>query len=58
MSDESKEDIDYLVDSMRNYVKHNYVKVALFTLIFMKVQIVQMAFTLIEFQNNSLEVIF
>ena len=58
MSDDSKGDIEYLVDSMRNYVKHNYIKVASFTLIFMKVQIVQIAFTLIEFQNNSLEIIF
>lgn len=58
MSDEDKGGINYLVDSMRNYVKHNYIKVASFTLIFMKVQIVQIAFTLIEFQNNSLEIIF
>ena len=46
MSDESKEDIDYLVDSMRNYVKHNYVKVELFTLTFIKPKIVQSAFIL------------
>ena len=46
MSDEDKGGINYLVDSMRNYVKHNYVKVELFTLIFMKLKIVQSAFIL------------
>ena len=46
MSDEDKGGINYLVDSMRNYVKHNYVKVKLFILLFMKVQIFQIAFTL------------